>query len=282
MFETLGIYKVLDRIGTGSIGDVYRARDTRLGRTVAIKVVKAEIAGDPVRRARFLQDARAATALSHPSIAALYEIGEDQDQLFLAFEFVPGETLHAVMDGRPMNPKRALEFATQMADALADAHAADFVHGDLTSDQVIVTPKGRVKILDFGFSAWTDADARRGDHQSDICSLGMLLFEMLTGRLPTAEPTVQAPSSLNAAVPRELDPIVERMLAKRFDQQYESVATVAAELRSVGAMLDERAAAAELRAPSPAVAARSRGLAPWIVLLAIIVAALLAWLYVRS
>src|SRR5215471_6345918 len=124
MFETLGIYKVLDRIGTGSIGDVYRARDTRLGRTVAIKVVRPEIAGDPIRRARLMEDARAATALSHPSIAALYEVGEDQDQLFLAFEFVPGETLRAAIAGRPLNPRRAIDLAIQSADALADAHAA--------------------------------------------------------------------------------------------------------------------------------------------------------------
>ena len=95
MFETLGHYKILDRIGAGGMGEVYRARDTRLGRTVAIKVLPADIAGDPDRRERFLQDARAAAALSHPNIAALYEIGEDQDQLFLVFEFVPGRDAEA-------------------------------------------------------------------------------------------------------------------------------------------------------------------------------------------
>ena len=111
MFETLGHYKILDRIGTGGIGEVYRARDTRLGRTVAIKVVKADIADDPDRRGRFLQDARAAAALSHPNIAALYEIGEDQDQLFLVFEYVPGETLKKAIAGRPLNPRRAIDHA---------------------------------------------------------------------------------------------------------------------------------------------------------------------------
>src|SRR5215831_18049736 len=103
MLEQLGHYKILDRIGSGGMGEVYRARDTRLGRTVAIKVLPAAFADDPDRRERFLREARAAAALSHPNIAALYEVGEDQGQLFLAFEFVPGETLGAVVGGRPMN-----------------------------------------------------------------------------------------------------------------------------------------------------------------------------------
>src|SRR5580704_7311875 len=128
MFETLGHYKILDRIGAGGMGEVYRARDTRLGRTVAIKVLTAGVATDPVRRERFLRDARAATALSHPNIAALYEIGEDQDQLFLVLEYAPGETLRETIAGRPLNPRRAIDLAVQIADALADAHAAGIVH----------------------------------------------------------------------------------------------------------------------------------------------------------
>ena len=322
MLETLGMYKILDRIGAGGIGEVYRARDTRLGRTVAIKIVRADIAGDPERRERFVHDARAATVLSHPSIAALYEIGEDQGELFVAFEFVPGETLHGAIAGRPMNPRRALEFATQLADALADAHAAGAVHGDLKPDNVIVTPKGRAKILDFGLTSWTGGGAarvqaaqgaglvgpiglstvaylspeqalgERGDHRTDIFSLGVMLFEMLTGRLPFGDAAAlplqivqapaPAPSSINSSVPRELDPIVQRALAKSLDQRYESAATLAAELRSVTAILDERAAAAELRAPAPSKARRRGGSATWIVLLLVIAAGLLAWLYLRG
>src|SRR5476651_6981 len=161
MFETLGHYKILDRIGAGGMGEVYRARDTRLGRTVAIKVMIADIAGDPDRRARFLQDARATAALSHPNIAALYEIGEDQDQLFPVFEYVPGETLKNVIAGRPLNPRRAIDLAVQLADALADAHAEGIVHRDIKSDNIIVTPKGNAKILDFGLAAWTAGGAER-------------------------------------------------------------------------------------------------------------------------
>src|SRR5436305_6102548 len=128
MFETLGHYKILDRIGAGGLGEVYRARDTRLGRTVAIKVLPASIVADELQRERLLRDARAAIALSHPNIAALYEVGEDRGELFLVFEFVPGETLKAVIGGRPLNPRRAIEFAIQLADALAEGHAEGVLH----------------------------------------------------------------------------------------------------------------------------------------------------------
>src|SRR6266852_8263585 len=105
MLETLGQYKILDRVGAGGLGEVYRARDTRLGRTVAIKVVAADVTADPARRERFLREARATAALSHPNIAALYEIGEEPSRVFLVFEFVPGETLKTLIAGRALNPR---------------------------------------------------------------------------------------------------------------------------------------------------------------------------------
>jgi TolB-like protein len=285
MFETLGHYKILDRIGAGGMGEVYRARDTRLGRTVAIKVLKADVAGDPVRRDRFLREARATAALSHPNIAALYEIGEDQDQLFLAFEYVPGETLTSVIAGRPLNPRRAIDLAVQIADALADAHAAGIVHRDIKPDNIIVTPKGNAKILDFGLATWTAGGAERDhagqaatmmntapgtmlgtvaymspeqalgervDHRTDIFSLGVVMFEMLTGKLPFAGTTptalalqivqslAPAPSTVNRSLPAELDAIVGRALTRDLAERYESAATLAADLRSVGASLDVR------------------------------------------
>jgi serine/threonine protein kinase len=320
MVETLGVYKILDRIGSGGIGEVYRARDTRLGRTVAVKVVKPEIVQDAPRRDAFMRDARAATALSHPSIAALYEVGEDQDQLFLAYEFVPGETLRAAVGGRPMNPKLAIEYAVQLSDALADAHAAGAVHGDLKPDNIVITPKGRVKILDYGLAAWTSGGAarrraaeeatvgaggdvhtiaylspeqalgERGDHRTDIFSLGAMLFEMLTGRPPftsadalplkIVQAPAPAPSSLNHDLPLELDPILQRALAKSLDQRYESTATLAAELRAVAAILDERATAAEIEAESAVPPRRQGGgsgrrVVVWLLLLAALAAG--AW-----
>ena len=225
MFEALGHYRILDRIGTGGIGEVYRARDTRHGRTTAIKIVAREIAANPDRRQRFLLDAQAAAALSHPNIAALYEIGEDQNELFLVFEFVPGEPLDRVIGGRPLNPRRAVDFAAQVADALAEAHAHAVVHRDITPENIIITPKEKAKILDFGLAAWTRGGAARTraagasraamtaaaaarrtlaylspeqargdpvDHRTDIFSAATVLFEMLTGRQPFAASTADA------------------------------------------------------------------------------------------
>lgn len=220
MIEVLGDYKVLDRIGTGGVGDVYRARDTQHGRTVAIKVLASDIANDPERRGQFLSDARDASELSHPNIAAVYEVGEgdvgeDRPRPYVVSEFVPGEPLSRVIAGRPLNPRRAVDLAVQIADALADAHALGIVHRDLRPGAIIVTPKGNAKILDFGFVWWTAGGAARqaaamavasgrplstvpgehvaymspeqiggrpGDNRTDIFSLGAILSEMLTGR----------------------------------------------------------------------------------------------------
>ena len=314
MFESLGHYKILDRIGAGGVGELFRARDTRLGRTVAIKVVVAAVAGDPARRERFLQEARAAAALSHPNIAALYEIAEDQDQLFLVFEYVPGETLKNAIAGRPLNPRRAIDLAIQIADALADGHAEGIVHRDIKADNILVTPKGNAKVLDFGLASWTAGGAARDqaatvfvsaegiaegtvgymspeqalgervDHRTDIFSLGIVLFEMLTGRLPftgTSAPALAlqivqapapAPSTFNKTLPVELDAIVARALAKSLEQRYESAVTLAAELRTVGAILDVRSDLLEATSPSaPLRPARRQG-SGWILLLVVLAA----------
>jgi TolB-like protein len=323
MFDSLAHYKILDRIGAGGMGEVYRARDTRLGRTVAIKVLTADVANDPDRRERFLREARASAALSHPNIAALYEIGEDQGQLFLAFEYVPGETLNAVIGGRPMNPRRAIHLGVQIADALADAHAEGIVHRDIKPANIIETPKGHAKILDFGLATWTTGGAERGhasdavtmmktaagttlgtvaymspeqalgervDHRTDIFSLGVVLFEMLTGKLPfngatatalslqIVQSPAPAPSSLNRTVPRELDPIVGKALAKSLDQRYESAATLAAELRSVGAILDVRAETHEESAAAQIAGPPRASSVGWILLVLLLAAlAAIAW-----
>src|SRR6185503_10427725 len=125
MLEALGQYKILGLIGIGRMGELYRARDTRAGRTVAIRVVADDIARDPARRGRYLKDARAATTLSHPNIAVVYEFGSDQGHLFVVSEFVPGDTLKTVIAGRALNPRHAIDHGIQLADALAEAHAAN-------------------------------------------------------------------------------------------------------------------------------------------------------------
>jgi serine/threonine-protein kinase len=246
MLENLGHYKILDRIGADAIGDVYRARDTKLGRTVAVKVLSPEISKNPGRRNRLLLDARAAIALSHPNIAMLYEVGEDKDLTYLVCEFVPGEPLTTIISNRSLNPRRAIDFATQLADALADAHAEGIVHRNLRSSTVTVTPKDKVKILDFGLAPWQKRGAAAipvasadEDFSADVFALGGIFFEMLTGKQPPPA-TLPAPSTINPAVPRELDQIALKALSKGADNRYQSAATLAAELRSVAAILDVR------------------------------------------
>ena len=241
MLEALGQYRILDPIGSGGIGDVYRARDTHLGRTVAVRVLAPAIANDPEARERFLRSARASAQVSHPNIAAVYEIGEDRELTYLACEFVTGQTLQSIVEGRALNPRRAIDLAIQIADALAEAHAAGLVHGDVTTHTVVVTAKGNVKLLDFGLAAWTRSGrARAGgeaDAQTDIFQLGHLLFEMLTGKPPSGIRTL---SAVSPNLPRELDPIVLKALARNRRDRHESAATLAAELRSVLASLDVR------------------------------------------
>jgi serine/threonine protein kinase len=286
MFETLGHYKILERIGAGDMGEVFRARDTHHGRTVAVQVIVSDVAADPVQRARLIEDARIAAALSHPNIALLYESGEDQDQLFLVYEYVPGKTLKRTIGGAPLNPRRAVDLAVQIADALADAHAAGVVHRNLSSETIMVTPKGNAKVLDFGLAAWATRGAEREQdetlHQrSDILSLGVVMFEMMTGRLPPAA-AAPAPSTQNRSLPVELDPIVGRALAPDLNQRYESAATVAAELRSVGALLDQRSDAQEAAAPPVTMKPRGSSAGGWMWLLLLFAAlAALAW-YARD
>jgi serine/threonine protein kinase len=305
MLEALGHYKILDRIGVGRMGDLYRARDTRAGRTVALRTVAADIADDPVRRESYLRDARATRALSHPNIAALYEIGDDQGRLFLVSEYVPGDTLEAVIAGRALNPRHALDHGIQLADALAEAHADGIVHGDIRPSNIIITPKGNAKFLDFGLAAWTGSGAERSqapaalgttagtvneavaymspeqvlgeqvDYRTDIFSLGIVLFEMLSGKPPFAGVTANAlalqllqaqppaPSALNATLPMELDAIVLKMLAKSLEQRYGAAATVAAELRSVAAILDVRDGVAEPVNVGPVTAVARRDAGFW-------------------
>ena len=122
--ERLGNYDILDRLGAGGMGEVYRARDTKLGRTVAIKVLPEEVVDDPERRERLLREARASAALSHPNICALFEVGGDDTRQYLVFEYVAGETLRQAIAGRALNVRTTIEIGVQLAEALADAHAA--------------------------------------------------------------------------------------------------------------------------------------------------------------
>ncbi len=211
--QTIAHYSLLERLGSGALGEVHRARDLKVGRTVALMTAPPAITSDPATREKFLRDARAATALNHPNIASLFNVVEQGDQCYLAYEFAAGPSLRDEMGGRPVNMRRAMEIAAQIADALAEGHSRRIVHGDLRPENIVVTPKGSAKILNFGLSAWTPGGRARAaaaapegladdptgvagylspeqalggtiDERSDVFSFGTILYEMLTGRCP--------------------------------------------------------------------------------------------------
>ncbi len=274
VLETVAHYRILERLGDSRLGETFRARDTRLGRSVALLTLRDDIQNNPSTRQQLLDDAHAAMAVSHPSIAALYEAGEDAGRTYLAFEFVPGEPLERVIAGHPLNPRRAVDLAIQVADGLAEAHAAQMSHGGVTARTVIVTPKGNAKLVDFGFASWTGADAVRRDEASDLESLRALLFEMLTGRHQSA--TAVAPTTVNKSLPAEIDDVLSKT--------HDSAVVFAAELRAVAAVLETRAEAATRAARPSTVRGRPRrSKAPWIATVLAIVAAAMAaaWWWFR-
>ncbi len=218
--DTLARYEILGKLGEGGMGVLFRARDTRLGRTVALKVLRAEAVADPERRRRFLQEAKAVSALSHPGIVTLFDVGEDPAQgTFISMECLEGESLRERLARGRLAVPEALRIATEMARALAAAHAAGIVHRDVKPANVMLTDSGAVKVLDFGLAklfhvdgAPHDTDAvtvtaraqtaqgivmgtpaymspeqaqgRVVDARSDVFSLGAVLYEMLAGRRP--------------------------------------------------------------------------------------------------
>ncbi len=296
MPDAIAHYKILGTLGAGGLGDVYRARDTNLGRTVAVKVLPARITRDPARLEALLETARRVMELSHPNIAMLFEIGQDGDQRFLVFEFVQGQPLSALVHGRALHVRRALEFGINLADALADAHGVDIVHGDIRLDTIMITPKDRAKFVNFGLARFTAGGAARaatanpyiapeelaggaGDSRSDIYSLGAVMFEMLTGRQRARGLVL---TGLNATVPAELEQIIGRMLAANVEHRAQSAATVAAEFRSVAAILDTRTEAAEAAdASEPPRRRREQtrgGLIAVVIVLLLLAGAIAAWL----
>ena len=252
-------YNLLERLDPAGPGELYRARDTRLGRTVMVRLLPRDVTPDP---AALIQQARTVISLSHPNVITLFEVGEHDGRVYLVFEFITGQSLRAEMAGRPVNVRRAVEIAVQIADAVADAHAAGFVHGGLSPDSVMVTAKGHAKIPAFELAApggFEEADGQvrlrdydspeeaRGqppDDRSDSYSVGAILYEMLTARRPLHR-GASAPSASNPTVPDDLDAVVVKAVAPNPDMRYQSVATLAAELRSVGAILDVRGVAGD-------------------------------------
>ncbi len=154
--RTISHYKILSEVGRGGMGVVYKAEDTKLDRTVALKFLAPHLLEDEEARKRFHREAKAAAGLSHPNICTVYEIGEEDGQTFLVMEFIEGEGLDNKIDRGPLALKEALSFARQVGDGLAAAHAKGVVHRDIKPGNLLVTPEGRVKILDFGLALLTE------------------------------------------------------------------------------------------------------------------------------
>jgi serine/threonine protein kinase len=151
----IGAYEILSLLGVGGMGEVYLARDTKLERSVALKILPAELACDPERMRRFVREARAASALSHPNVATIHELGESDGVHFIAMEYVEGQTLVSKISGRPLGNAEIVEIALQVADALDEAHTKGTTHRDIKSVNIMLTLRGQVKVLDFGLAKIT-------------------------------------------------------------------------------------------------------------------------------
>jgi serine/threonine protein kinase/dienelactone hydrolase len=276
-----GKYQIQDEIGHGGMGIVYRAEDMKLKRPVALKFLPPEWAQDKDARERFLQEARAAAALSHPNICTIYEVDDCGDQPFIAMEYIEGETLREKTRRGPLPLEEALRTAIQAVEGLEAAHRRGIIHRDIKSANIMVTDKGQAKIMDFGLAklrggssltregatigtvAYMSPEQARGekvDLRTDLWSLGVVFYEMLMGELPfRGERDVsllysivhEEPKSLREKkppVPSELQHVIERALEKNSDSRYQTAAEMAKDIgRYQDALKAERAGVFNVR-----------------------------------
>ena len=264
----LGPYEVLEEIGAGGMGRVYKARDTRLRRTVALKTLPPEYASDAERRSRLLREARAASALNHPNIVAIYDVGSDNGVDFIAMEFIEGQPLSDAIPARGMPLGKALDYAVQIAAGLAKAHTAGVVHRDLKPGNIMLTRDGLVKLLDFGlaqrmkleeghettltmeggiagtpsYMSPEQALGKPADARSDVFSFGSVLYQMVTGRrafekdshISTLSAVIeQEPQPLPSSVPRDLEKVIARCLRKDPERRFQHIDDVKVELEEL-------------------------------------------------
>ena len=289
-------YNLLERLDPAGPGELFRARDTKKGRTVAVRVLPERFV-DASELPGFMERARGLSALSHPNVTTVFDVGEHEGRIYVVFEFLKGQSLRSEMGGRAINVRRAMDLAVQMADAVADAHACGYVHGGLSPESVVITAKGHAKIPAFalasreGFAGpdaehlhdYDSPEEARGlpsDERSDIYSVGAVLYEMLTGRRPLHR-GASAPSASNPHVPREVDDIVLRAVAPNPDSRYQSSATFAAELRSTGAMLDLRGTIGDDEDEEPEAPSHTVTRAFALTILMLLVIAAIAWWFLR-
>lgn len=280
--KTVANYRLTRRLGRGGAGEVYLAQDIRLARPAAIKLLSVDCADNPEHVRRFRREALAASALNHPNILTIYEVGEWQGRDYIAAEFVEGATLRELIRRGPLPIPTCLDIAAQIATALAAAHGAGIVHRDIKPENIILRPDGVVKVLDFGIAkllepedasisgnwsvtsvgvvigtaAYMSPEQARGkdlDQRTDIWSLGVVLYELISGRLPFsgATPTdhvnalvggtPERLTVLRPHTPARLEAIVSRAIAKDRDERYADSAILAEDLRELRSELDWQA-----------------------------------------
>src|SRR5437667_8793178 len=152
MSQVIAHYRIIDKLGAGGMGEVYLAEDTKLNRKVAIKFLPESLVADEQARKRLLREARAAARLDHPNICAIHEVSEEDGRSFIVMQYIEGETLDLIMKRKPLDLSESLSFATQVADALAEAHAHDIIHRDIKPSNIIIAARGQAKVMDFGLA----------------------------------------------------------------------------------------------------------------------------------
>jgi serine/threonine protein kinase len=261
-----GKYSIIEPIGKGGMGVVYKAEDIRLKRTVALKFLPEEFLDYPEAGERFIREARATAALSHPHICTIHEINEEEPESFIVMEFIDGQSLREKIAGKPLDQGQALDIAIQAASGLNEAHKKGIVHRDIKPGNIMVMAAGQVKIMDFGLAkvlgeslltkeavtmgtaAYMSPEQVRGetlDHRTDIWSLGVVLYEMLTGQLPFKGDYEQSlmyaivnkdpdpVSRIQAGIPKELENVIHTALAKNPAARYQSMGEFLADLKAV-------------------------------------------------
>ncbi len=262
--KTISHYKILEKLGEGGMGVVYKAQDIKLDRLLALKFLPPQLVASEAEKARFLQEAKSASALNHPNVCVIHDIQEEKGQQFIVMEYVDGVTLRKKFESKALSVNEAITYAIQIGEALKEAHSQGIVHRDIKSDNIMINSKNQVKVMDFGLAklkgslkltktsstvgtlAYMAPEQIQGgeiDARSDIFSFGIVLYEMLTGQLPFKGEHEAAmmysivnedPEPIQKYLPdtsSDLIHILNRLLEKTPDDRYQSMADVVIELR---------------------------------------------------